>query len=50
MAVGRARGREVIVSGSDDHTVRIWDALLNDAPLEQVAKFRAVARALDGEQ
>jgi len=26
VAVGRLGGRDVIVSGSDDHTVRIWDA------------------------
>ena len=26
MAVGRARDRDVIVSGSEDGTVRVWDA------------------------
>ena len=26
VAVGRAGGRDVIVSGSDDGTVRVWDA------------------------
>ena len=27
MAIGRAGDRDVIVSGSDDRTVRVWDAV-----------------------
>ena len=27
MAVGRAGDRDIIVSGSDDNTVRVWDAV-----------------------
>ena len=30
MAIGRAGDRDVIVSGSDDGTVRIWDAVTGD--------------------
>ena len=26
VAIGRAGNRDLIVSGSDDHTIRIWDA------------------------
>ena len=30
MALGRARDRDVIVSGSADGTVRVWDAVTGD--------------------
>ena len=30
MAIGRAGDRDIIVSGSDDQTVRIWDAVTGD--------------------
>lgn len=31
VAIGRAGDREIIVSGSDDATVRIWDAVTGEA-------------------
>jgi WD40 repeat protein len=54
VAVGRAGGRDVIVSGSHDHTVRIWDAVTGQpiwrpltghtAPVMTVAVGRAGGR------
>ena len=30
MAIGRAGDRDIIVSGADDGTVRVWDAVTGD--------------------
>ena len=32
VAVGRAGDRDIIVSGSDDGTVQVWDAVTGDPP------------------
>ena len=53
VAVGRAGNRDVIVSGSDDKTVRVWDAVTGDpvgAPLtghDEPVTALAIGRAGD---
>ena len=41
VAIGRAGDRDVIVSGSDDGTVRVWDAVTGDPSDGPLADVRA---------
>ena len=54
VAVGRAGGRDVIVSGSDDGTVRVWDAVTGDpagSPLADIElRVNAVATGRAGDR
>jgi WD40 repeat protein len=46
VAVGRAAGREVIVSGADDFTVRLWDATNGDPIGDPLVGHKGIVNAV----
>jgi len=50
VAVGRAGGREVIIAGNEDRTVRVWDAGTGQPLVQQQFPDAIASLALVGER